>query len=154
MGIEIERKFLVVNDSWRANAIGTLFRQGYLSVEPKKTVRVRLEGDVGKLTVKGKTKGISRLEYEYEIPKQDAEEMLNNLCTGRLIEKTRYRVKHAGLIWEIDEFYGDNEGLIIAELELDSEDAPFEKPEWVGEEVSSDVRFYNANLARRPYKEW
>ncbi len=154
MGIEIERKFLVLDDSWRENAMGILFRQGYLSVEPHRTVRVRLEGDIGKLTIKGKTAGISRLEYEYQIPRQEAMELLDNLCLRPLIEKTRYRVEYAGLIWEVDEFYGANDGLILAEVELESEEAEFERPDWAGQEVSGNPRYYNSNLVKAPFAEW
>lgn len=154
MAVEIERKFLVIDDSWRKNAMGTLFRQGYLSVEPSRTVRVRLEGGVGKLTIKGRTEGIRRLEYEYQIPRQEAMELLDNLCLQPLIEKTRYRVEYAGLIWEIDEFYGANDGLILAEVELESEDVEFDTPDWVGQEVSDNPRYYNSSLARQPYKNW
>lgn len=154
MGIEIERKFLVSDDSWRKNAMGILFRQGYLSAETDRTVRVRLEGDIGKLTIKGKTAGISRSEYEYEIPRQEAAEMLDMLCLKPLIEKTRYRIEHAGLIWEVDEFYGANEGLILAEVELDSEDAKIALPDWIGQEVSGNPRYYNSNLVKDPFTEW
>ena len=115
---------------------------------------LRLEGDVGKLTIKGKVQGISRSEYEYPIPQQDAAEMLDNLCLRPLIEKTRYRIEFAGLVWEVDEFYGVNEGLILAEVELESEDAEFARPDWVGQEVSGNPRYYNANLVKDPYTEW
>ena len=154
MAREIERKFLVTDDSWRENAIGVLFRQGYLSAEPDRTVRVRLEGDIGKLTIKGKTEGISRQEYEYEIPRQDAAELLDNLCLKPLIEKTRYRVEHAGLVWEVDEFYGANEGLILAEIELESEDMEIVLPIWAGQEVSDNPRYYNASLVKDPFQNW
>ena len=154
MAIEIERKFLVADESWRENAMGILFRQGYLSAEHERAGRVRLEGDVGKLTIKGKSQGISRSEYEYEIPKQDAAEMLDTLCLKPLIEKTRYRIEYAGLIWEVDEFYGANEGLILAEVELEAEDAAFERPAWVGEDVSGNPRYFNSNLVKNPYTEW
>jgi len=154
MGIEIERKFLVSDDSWRENAMGILFRQGYLSAEADRTVRVRLEGDIGKLTIKGKTEGISRSEYEYEIPQQEAVELLDTLCLRPLIEKTRYRIEHDGLIWEVDQFYGANEGLILAEVELESEEAEFSLPGWAGQEVSDNPRYYNANLVTDPFTEW
>lgn len=154
MAIEIERKFLVSDDSWRENAMGILFRQGYLSAEPERTVRVRLEGDIGKLTVKGKSQGICRCEYEYEIFQQDAAEMLDNLCLRPLIEKTRYRIEYAGLMWEVDEFYGANEGLILAEVELESEEAKIELPDWVGEEVSGNPLYFNSNLMKKPFTAW
>jgi len=154
MGIEIERKFLVIGDSWREKATGILFRQGYLSTEPERTVRVRLEGDVGKLTIKGKSEGISRNEYEYEIPKQDAAELLDNLCQKPLIEKTRYRVEHARKTWEVDEFHGANDGLILAEIELEEEASEFGLPDWTGAEVSHDPRYFNASLVRNPFRNW
>ena len=154
MAVEIERKFLVADDRWRENVMGILFRQGYLSVEPNRTVRVRLEGEIGKLTIKGRTEGISRSEYEYQIPQQDATELLDNLCLRPLIEKTRYRVQHEGLIWEIDEFYGANEGLIMAEIELESEEAEVPLPDWVGREVSGNPRYYNSSLVKEPFSEW
>ena len=154
MATEIERKYLVRNDAWREGTRGILFRQGYLSAEPDRTVRVRLEGDIGKLTIKGKTEGIRRSEYEYQIPLQEASELLNTLCLRPLIEKTRYRVEHAGLIWEIDEFYGANEGLVMAEVELESEDTEISLPDWVGQEVSDNPRYYNANLVALPFKDW
>ena len=154
MAVEIERKFLVLDDSWREGAMGILFRQGYLSTEPERTVRVRLEGDTGKLTIKGKSIGISRSEYEYQIPSADAAELLDNLCLRPLIEKTRYRVEYAGQVWEIDEFHGDNDGLVIAEIELETESVAFEQPGWVGQEVSGEPRYYNASLVKNPYKNW
>lgn len=154
MAIEIERKFLVNKDSWRKHAMGVLFRQGYLSVAPECMVRVRLEGDLGKLTVKGKNEGISRLEYEYEIPVHEAQELLDKLCQQPLIEKTRYRIEENGRLWEVDEFYGANQGLILAEVELESEAAQFELPDWVGEEVSDDPRYYNVNLVKQPFAAW
>ena len=154
MATEIERKYLVRNDAWREATVGILFRQGYLSTEPDRTVRVRLEGDIGKLTIKGKTEGIRRSEYEYQIPLQEATELLNTLCLRPLIEKTRYRVEHAGLIWEIDEFYGANEGLVMAEVELESEDTEISLPDWVGQEVSDNPRYNNANLVALPFKDW
>ncbi len=154
MAIEIERKFLVSSDAWRQGAVGVPFRQGYLSVEPERTLRVRLEGEVGKLTIKGITEGIRRAEYEYSIPPGEASELLDRLCLRPLIEKTRYRVEHAGLLWEIDEFYGDNAGLIVAEVELTSEAQKFELPDWVGQEVSGEIRYYNANLVSKPFKDW
>ncbi len=154
MAVEIERKFLVTGDDWRQDACGVRFRQGYLSTDPERTLRVRLEGEQGRLTIKGQTVGISRSEYEYEIPADEAAELLDNLCLQPLVEKTRYRVEYAGRIWEIDEFYGPNAGLILAEIELETADAEFDIPEWVGQEVSDDPRYYNANLARQPFSTW
>jgi adenylate cyclase len=154
MGKEIERKFLVVGDVWRSLGPGTLMQQGYLSTDLERVVRVRLEGDDASLTIKGQSVGATRGEWEYTIPKQDAEEMLTQLCLRPLIEKTRYRIIHEGMLWEVDEFLGDNEGLVVAEIELTSEDQSFAKPAWIGEEVTGDARYYNANLLMRPYSAW
>jgi adenylate cyclase len=153
MGKEIERKFLVTGNAWRAGE-GTDFRQGYLSTDKERTVRVRAAGDIAHLTIKGITEGATRTEFEYPIPVADAELMLDTLCLRPLIEKRRYRVQHGGMTWEIDEFRGDNVGLVIAEIELERPQQRFEKPEWVGEEVTSDPRFYNANLVAHPYSTW
>ena len=152
MALEIERKFLVTGDEWR-RADGTVLRQGYLSTHPERTVRVRVEGDRATLDVKGITRGTTRSEYEYNIPPEDAAELLR-LCESPLIEKVRRRVEHDGLVWEVDEFLGENEGLVVAEVELDREDRPFTKPLWVGEEVTHDPRFYNANLVANPFTKW
>ena len=154
MAQEIERKFLVNGDAWRALASGTRYRQGYLSTVKERTVRVRTIDDQGFLTIKGVTVGARRAEYEYPIPVQDANEMLDGLCERPLIEKTRYKIKHAGLIWEVDEFAGENQGLIIAEVELSDEAQALELPEWVGAEVTDDPRYYNANLIAHPYRTW
>ncbi|MEZ0276112.1 MAG: CYTH domain-containing protein [Roseimicrobium sp.] len=153
MGQEIERKFLVKSDTWREGAEGTLYRQGYLAKDVERTVRVRIAGDQAYLTIKGRTKGTSRAEYEYEIPLKDAEEMLA-LCDGPLVEKTRHKIPHAGHTWEVDVFHGDNDGLIMAEVELEREDAEVELPGWAGKEVSDDARYYNSSLSKRPYKTW
>jgi CYTH domain-containing protein len=154
MGKEIERKFLVTGDSWRALGEGIVYRQGYLSTVKERTVRIRTINDKAYLTVKGLTQGISRVEYEYEIPVTDANEMLDELCERPLIEKTRYTISTAGHIWEIDEFDGENHGLILAEVELASEDQAVDLPDWVGAEVSDDPRYYNANLIANPYTQW
>ena len=156
MNIEIERKFLVVNDGWRDVADGgRLCEQGYISSDPENiTVRVRVLGSQGFLTLKGPTKGISRSEMEYEIPVKEADYMLRNFCGDRVISKTRYLLKLNGLRWEIDEFSGENQGLIVAEIELETEDQLFEKPDWLGEEVSFDPRYFNAALAQNPSSNW
>lgn len=154
MPIEIERKFLVVGDSWRQGAAGTLYRQGYLCTDPERTVRVRLAGDAGTLTIKGKAEGISRAEFEYVIPATEAAELLDRLCLRPLIEKVRFRRLHAGRVWEIDEFFGENKGLILAEVELESADAQPEIPSWAGREVSDDPRYYNASLVQHPFSMW
>jgi adenylate cyclase len=153
---EIERKFLVTGESWRTAAgEGIPCKQGYIgTVGPAVTVRVRLMGGTGFLTLKGPAEGISRPEMEYEVPAAEAVYMLEHFCTGGLIEKKRYFASVNGLLWEIDEFAGDNAGLVLAEIELEREDQPFKKPEWLGEEVSMDRRYTNAALARNPFSEW
>lgn len=154
MGVEIERKFLLAGDGWRALGQPVLLRQGYLSADPERVVRVRIEGARATLTIKGKTSGATRAEWEYEIPLADAGELLDRLCQRPLIEKYRSRVAHAGKVWEIDEFLGENAGLLLAEIELSSEDEAFDKPDWIGAEVSDDARYFNANLIRHPYTRW
>ena len=153
--LEIERKFLLVGDSWRSQVVGAPRRisQGYLCSDTAKSVRVRRSGDDATLTVKGTRTGISRLELQYQIPPADAERMLA-LCERPLIDKTRHIVMHAGMKWEVDIFHGENEGLRIAEVELESEDQSLSLPEWAGEEVSQDARFYNSQLTREPYCTW
>ncbi len=154
MGTEIERKFLVTGDGWRQDATSTSFRQGYLSTVKERTVRVRSAGDGGWLTIKGITVGASRTEFEYAIPVADADAMLDELCERPIIEKTRHVVKVDGMTWEIDEFRGENEGLVIAEVELDSADEEFASPDWLGDEVTDDPRYFNANLIAHPYSQW
>ena len=154
MGKEIERKYLINDDSWRQEASGTTYRQGYLSTVKERTVRVRTIDDKGFLTIKGITIGATRREYEYEIPTADANEMLDELCEKPIIEKTRFKISHTGLTWEIDEFAGVNQGLIVAEVELESEDQNIDFPPWVGEEVSGDPRYFNSNLIANPYTNW
>ncbi|WP_070987752.1 CYTH domain-containing protein [Halofilum ochraceum] len=155
MGTEIERKFLVTAGNWRDDAISrTNMRQGFLSTEPARTVRVRLTDGAAELTIKGITVDAQRAEYEYSIPPTDAAEMLDGLCQPGLIEKTRYRVPHAGHIWEVDEFQGANTGLIVAEIELEHADEAFALPGWIGEEVTGNPRYYNASLVNQPYSGW
>lgn len=154
MAQEIERKFLITGEAWRELATGTAYRQGYLSTVKERTVRVRTIDDKGFLTIKGITVGATRAEYEYEIPASEANEMLDDLCEQPIIEKNRYKVPLNDLIWEIDEFNGVNAGLIVAEVELESEDQEFTKPEWIGEEVSNDPRYFNSNLIANPYTTW
>ena len=155
MATEIERKFLVRNEQWREGADeGTAYRQGYLASDPTCSIRVRTGGGRAFLNIKSATLGVRRREYEYPIPLDDAQEMLDRLCTGPLVEKTRYHVPVGGHVWEVDVFAGDNAGLVVAEIELEREDEPFERPAWVGEEVSQDPRYYNVSLARHPYREW
>jgi adenylate cyclase len=154
MGKEIERKFLVKGDSWRSLAEGVPYRQGYLNTEKLRTVRVRTVGSEGFLTIKGITVGATRLEYEYKIPAGDANEILTGLCEKPLIEKNRYTIPQGEFNWEIDEFFGDNEGLIVAEIELKEEKQAFERPEWIGEEVTGDPRYFNSNLTAHPFTKW
>ena len=154
MNMEIERKFLVEGDSWRITSKGLFYRQGYLSLIKERIVRVRTVGQKGFLTIKGPARGISRLEYEYEIPLEEAEVMLEHLCERPIIEKYRHRIEYDGIIWEVDEFLGENAGLILAEVELEDEKDMPSLPEWIGREVSYDQRYFNANLVKVPYKYW
>jgi len=151
---EIERKFLVETEGWRGLGEAVLFRQGYLSTDPERTVRVRLAGDQGWITVKGISRGLERSEFEYEIPPSDAAEMLDTLCLRPLVEKTRTRISIGDLVWEVDEFAGENAGLIIAEVELQSSDQQITVPPWAGREVTGDMRFYNSNLSQNPFSRW
>lgn len=153
MAFEIERKFLLEEGAWR-NEKGTKYCQGYLSSVKERTVRVRIIDDKGYLTVKGISRGAVRVEFEYEIPGAEAEAMLVDLCEKPLIEKMRYKIAFKGLVWEADEFLGENQGLLVAEVELESEDQSFVKPEWVGEEVTGDPKYFNANLIHHPYSKW
>jgi len=153
MNIEIERKFLLKNNSWKENAIGIHYAQGYLNQARENTVRVRIAGEKAFLTIKSKSKGISRQEFEYEIPRKDAQELLK-LSQTPIVEKIRYKIEYAGKCWEVDEFLGKNKGLVVAEIELDAENETFEKPEWIGKEVSDDKRYFNSHLARKPFSEW
>jgi len=153
MALEIERKFLVTKNNWR-NGQGTLYRQGYLNSDENRNVRVRVINDRGYLTVKGISQGATRVEYEYEIPQAEAEAMLDDLCEKPLIIKKRYKTEYKGFVWEVDEFLGENQGLIIAELELESENQVFIKPEWIGKEVTGDPKYFNSNLIHRPFSKW
>ena len=154
MAKEIERKFLVVGDAWRALAQGVHYRQGYLNSIKERTVRIRTVGEKAVITVKGPTVGVTRMEFEYQIPYDDCVAMLDNLAEKPIIEKKRYKIPMGEFVWEIDEFFGVNEGLIVAEVELKSEDQAFEKPEWIGKEVSGDPRYFNSNLVAHPYSTW
>jgi len=156
MGVEIERKFLIREDAdgrWLKESQGIPYVQGYLSRERGRTVRVRIAGDKAYLTIKGEVEGISRAEFEYAIPVEDARKMLT-LCDGPLVEKTRHRIPHDNLVWEVDIFHGKNEGLIIAEIELEKETQEVPMPEWVGKEVTGDRRYYNSSLAVHPFGVW
>ncbi|MBX3707783.1 MAG: CYTH domain-containing protein [Pseudomonadales bacterium] len=154
MGTEIERKFLVRGDAWRDAARGTRLRQGYLSSDPARTVRVRSAGAAAWLTIKGPPEGLVRAEFEYPIPVADATILLDTLCERPLIDKVRHVVEYAGHTWEIDEFQGENAGLVVAEVELEHADEPVQLPPWVGAEVTDDPRYQNANLVRAPYTRW
>ncbi len=153
MGIEIERKFLVEGDAWRVGASPSRIVQGFLSRDPERIVRVRLRDGEAFLTIKGKGSGLARVEVEVAIPAEEARQLLP-LCLPPLIEKTRHLVTWAGHLWEIDEFYGDNAGLVVAEVELATEDEIFERPPWLGQEVSEDFRYSNAALSERPWRDW
>ncbi|MFC5270825.1 CYTH domain-containing protein [Adhaeribacter terreus] len=155
MPVEIERKFLVDKTLWGKleKPAGNLFRQGYLHADPEKTIRVRVTDTTGFITIKGATSGTSRLEYEYEIPKKEAEELLDNFAENGLT-KFRYFMPFQGKTWEVDEFLAENEGLMIAEIELHSEDETFEKPAWIGAEVTGQKKYYNSQLSVNPYKNW
>jgi len=153
MALEIERKFLVNGDGWRRLGTGTLYRQGYVPTL-NGTVRVRIAGEQGYLTLKTPTVGISRREFEYPIPLTDADELLDLLCDRPIIEKTRYRIMVGTLLWEVDEFAGENQGLILAEVELVEEEQAIELPDWIGEEVSGDRRYFNSCLAQHPFTKW
>lgn len=160
MATEIERKFLLVDDSWQAQADdGVPMRQGYLSTslpaqDVKSSIRIRIAGEQANLNIKSATLGITRQEYEYAIPLADANELLDTLADGPIIEKTRYHVQHGKHTWEIDVFTGDNQGLVVAEIELSDEQENFERASWLGEEVSDDPRYYNVCLVKHPFKDW
>ncbi|MCC5637299.1 CYTH domain-containing protein [Nostoc sp. CHAB 5844] len=154
MAKEIERKFLVQGDAWRKLGTGSVYRQGYIATQKAVTVRVRIANNRGYLTIKSPIVNYSRSEFEYEIPVADAQEMLDTLCDRPLIEKVRYKIELNGLIWEIDEFDGDNKGLILAEVELSDAQQQVEIPEWIGEEVSTDRKYFNSNLAKFPFSKW
>src|SRR5688572_15500046 len=155
MGLEIERKFLVDKTLWQQvkPEKSVLMKQAYLSVDPAKTIRIRIAGDTGFITIKGMTQGISRQEFEYEIPVSDANKLIDNF-TSEAIEKIRHYVTFESKLWEVDEFKSLNEGLMVAEIELNSENETFEKPEWVLNDVTSDQKYANSSLSQNPYKNW
>ncbi|MDF7676503.1 CYTH domain-containing protein [Neisseriaceae bacterium ESL0693] len=154
MAQEIERKFLVINDHWRTEATGILYRQAYLNTDKQRTVRIRIIGEQAFITIKGITRDICRLEFEYPIAVEDAHTMIDQLAHRPIIEKYRYQIKQQDLIWEIDEFLGENQGLIIAEVELSHPDQKLVLPEWIGAEVSHDPRYFNNNLVTHPFQSW
>jgi len=155
MGVEIERKFLVNKEKWSQviKEKRSHYRQGYMVSDPGKTIRVRLADDAAYLTIKGPTVGVSRPEFEYSIPVEDARQLLNNFCFSE-ISKIRYFIPHEGKLWEVDEFLGENEGLMVAEIELTSEDELFSLPEWIDREVTNEKKYSNSNLAINPYRSW
>lgn len=155
MGVEIERKFLVNKDKWQSlpKPYGVLMRQGYLSTDPHRTIRVRMAGQDGFLTIKGITNGASRSEYEYQIPYEDAKQLFETMSLAT-VSKVRYKIMHQTRLWEVDEFLDENEGLIVAEIELQSEDENFERPDWTEDEVTEDENYFNANLSVKPYSQW
>jgi CYTH domain-containing protein len=153
MALEIERKFLVDPARWIPEGRGTKLLQAYLSIDPNRTVRIRIAGEKAFLTIKGCSESISRPEFEYEVPLKDAQELLALAISGP-VEKTRYEVLHDGFLWEIDVFSGKNDGLIMAEIELDSEFQEFQLPDWILTEVSADHRYYNSWLSEHPFQEW
>ncbi|MCG7990803.1 MAG: CYTH domain-containing protein [Candidatus Thiodiazotropha lotti] len=155
MALEIERKFLVINGKWKDSVVSeAVIKQGYLATTDHATVRVRVDGDEANINIKGRTVGISRREYEYPIPLEEAEELLDHLVSGAAIDKVRYKVRCGDHIWDLDLFHGANQGLVMAEVELSRVDERFVMPEWAGEEVSGDTRYYNANLVKHPFREW
>jgi adenylate cyclase len=155
MPLEIERKFLVNLEKWNLieQPTGNALRQGYISTDPSKTIRVRMTNEDSFLTIKGKNIGATRAEFEYKIPNEDAKELLDNFVESEL-SKIRYKIEFNNKVWEVDEFLGENKGLFVAEIELDSEDESFEKPDWIGEEVTGDEKYYNSNLTLFPFKNW
>ena len=154
MGTEIERKFLVRGGGWRGLGPSMEIRQGYLAREEKCVIRVRVSGLRAWLTVKGRARGIARPEYEVEVPVEEGREMLDTLCCGPVMEKRRTRIPMGGVVWEVDEFLGENVGLVVAEVELEREDQAIVCPEWIGAEVTGDPRYYNSNLMLNPYRNW
>lgn len=154
MAKEVERKFLVKNEDWRGLGSSEEYCQGFLSTHPERVVRIRIAGTKATLTIKGKTQGISRAEFEYPLPMDEARTLLDHMCERPLIEKVRHVITHQGMVWEVDEFMGENQGLVIAEVELPDENHSVPLPPWVGEEVSHDPRYFNANLVSNPFSRW
>lgn len=154
MALEVERKFLVKGDAWRALGEPVLIRQGYLSRVPERVVRVRVAGERAWLTVKGVSFGATRIEFEYPIPLKDATDMLDGFCERPILEKQRTRIPLDGVVWEVDEFFGENSGLIVVEVELRDADQPISLPSWIDVEVTGDARYFNSNLLENPYSMW
>lgn len=154
MANETERKFLVRNQEFKSLGKKHYIHQGFLSTDKERVVRIRILDENAFITVKGKNAGATRAEFEYDIPLDDARFMLENLCLKPTIEKYRYNVSYEGFTWEVDDFLGENAGLMVAEIELESADQEFLRPDWIGEEVTDDPRYYNANLVKNPYRNW
>jgi adenylate cyclase len=154
MAKEIERKFLVTSNEWKSISKKKLYRQGYLAINNGGVVRVRTVSDKGYITIKSQRNNLTRDEFEYEIPFEDAEYMLENLCIKPLVEKYRTKINYNGMVWEVDEFIGENEGLIVAEIELEYENQKIDLPNWLGAEVTNDPKYYNSNLVNMPYSKW
>lgn len=154
MGKEIERKFLVKDETYKTLAEGILYHQGFLNTSKERVVRIRIVGEKGFLTIKGLSEGAKRTEFEYEIPVEDAKTMLEEICEKPIIIKYRYNIQIDDLLWEVDEFKAENEGLVVAEIELHDEFQNFDKPNWLGGEVTEDPKYYNANLIKHPFKSW
>jgi adenylate cyclase len=154
MAYEIERKFLVISDQYKINATRRMLIQGYLAVDPERVVRVRTDGERAFLTIKGKLTKRTRREFEYPLPLVEAREILDQLCLKPLIQKYRYTIRYQGFCWEVDEFIGANQGLVIAEIEIESENQAFSRPDWLGDEVTHDPSYYNFMLVKQPYTEW
>lgn len=155
MPFEIERKFLVISDAWKSHVLSeSIIKQGYLATTDRASIRVRVSGGKAHLNLKSRTLEVKRHEYEYEIPLEEGEEILANLTSGAVIDKVRFKIRHADHVWDLDLFHGANQGLIVAEIELDSEDEAFAKPAWAGDEVSGDPKYYNSSLIEHPYCDW
>ena len=154
MGLEIERKFLVQGDGWKSLGTPVLFNQGYLNRNPERSVRVRIEGDMAKINIKAQRGTLRRIEYEYAIPVKDATFLLEHVCEQPTLSKHRTKITIGDCCWEVDEFHGTNKGLVIAEVELETEEQSFEKPDWIGEDVSDDPRYLNINLIQNPFQNW
>jgi CYTH domain-containing protein len=154
MALEIERKFRVVNNSWREHSRAVRVTQAYICNQPEKTIRLRIINEEAFLTIKSENTGLVRSEFEYPVLLADAEEMIRLFCAGQMINKTRHLLTCKGKLWEVDEFHGYNQGLVIAEVELEHADEKVELPDWIGEEVTGDPRYYNVNLVSHPYSKW
>lgn len=154
MGIEIERRFLVVRELWQPDRPGVRYRQSYIDAMPAARIRVRIAGEAASLCVKTERRGMRRLEFEYAIPVADAEEMMHRICDPAQIDKTRYTIRFGRTVWEVDDYHGNNHGLLVAEVELTAESDAIDRPPWLGREITHEPKYWNGNLLRRPYGEW